>query len=95
MRLARRIGIVERETGDRAFRECVRFLQSYSIRKSCRASELDIALLAFGGQSGAGQLLTQKYCPPSDPCHHLSCPVAANGLCLAHRSGKSAASRNK
>ncbi len=85
MRLARRIGIVKRETGDRAFRECVRFLQAYSIGKSCRAAELDLALLAFGGQSRAGQLLTEKFCPASDPCHHPACPVAANGLCIGHR----------
>jgi 3-methyladenine DNA glycosylase Tag len=84
MRLARRIGIVERETGDRALRECVRFLQAYSIGKSCRASELDLVLLAFGGQTGASQLLTQRFCPPSDPCHHAACPVGANRLCMAH-----------
>jgi len=84
MRLARRIGIVERETGDRAFRKCVRFLQEYSIQKSCRAAELDWVLLAFGGQSGAGRSLTQNFCPASDPCHHTTCALGANSLCLAH-----------
>ena len=85
MRLARRIGIVEREAGDPAFRQCVRFLQAYSIGKSCRASELDLALLAFGGQTGAGQLLTQKFCPPSDPCRNTSCPLWQNRLCTARK----------
>ena len=85
MRLARRIGIVDRETGERAFRRCVRFLQAYSIGKSCRAAELDLALLAFGGQSGARRLLTQNFCPSSDPCHHATCPVGQNHLCMAHR----------
>jgi 3-methyladenine DNA glycosylase Tag len=84
MRLARRLGIVGREEGDRAFRECARFLQTYSIGESCRASELDLALLAFGGQTGASRLLTQRFCPPSDPCHHSACPLGANGLCMAH-----------
>ena len=83
MRLARRIGIVQRESGDTAFRQCVRFLQEYSIRNSCRAAELDLALLAFGGQSGARQLLTQNFCPASDPCHHAACLVGANRLCSA------------
>ena len=94
MRLARRIGIVNRETGDTALRECVRFLQAYSIEQSCRASELDLAVLAFGGQTGARQLLTQKFCPASDPCHHATCPVAANRLCMAHRLHVDNAERN-
>ena len=85
MRLARRIGIVDRETGERAFRQCVRFLHEYSISKSCRAAELDLALLAFGGQTGAGQLLTQRFCPASDPCHHATCVVGANHLCNARK----------
>ena len=91
MRLARRLGIVERETGDRALRVCVRFLQDYSIKNSCRAAELDWALLAFGGQSGARQSLTKKFCPPRDPCSHQACPVGANHLCMAHQpvQGKS------
>ena len=89
MRLARRIGIVDRETGERAFRQCVRFLQEYSITNSCRAAELDLALLAFGGQSGAVQLLTQKFCPPTDPCHHATCVVGANHLCAARSLTKS------
>ena len=85
MRLARRIGIVDRETGDRAFRQCVRFLQEYSIANVCRAAELDLALLAFGGQSGAAQLLAEKFCPSSDPCHHAACAVGANHLCNARK----------
>lgn len=85
MRLARRLGIVARETGDRALRQCVRFLQEYSIKNSCRAAELDWALLAFGGQSGAGQSLTQKFCPASDPCRHEACAIGANQLCVAHK----------
>jgi 3-methyladenine DNA glycosylase Tag len=84
MRLARRLGIVERETGDQAFRQCVRFVQEYSIKNSRRAAELDWALLAFGGQSGAGQSLTQRFCPASDPCDHPSCSVGLNHLCEVH-----------
>ena len=85
MRLARRLDIVARETGDRTLRQCVRFLQEYSIKNSCRAAELDWALLAFGGQSGAGQSLTQKFCPASDPCHHAACEIGKNRLCVAHK----------
>ena len=89
MRLARRIGIVDRETGERAFRQCVRFLQEYSITNACRAAELDLALLAFGGQSGARQLLTRNFCPASDPCHNLACRVGRNHLCSARKSNAS------
>lgn len=86
MRLARRLSIVERETGNRSLRQCVRFLQQYSIEISCRAAELDFALLAFGGQSGAKELLTENFCPPSDPCHHATCRLGVNRLCRAHLS---------
>ena len=89
MRLARRLGIVNRETGDRAFRQCVRILQEYSIATSRRASELDLALLAFGGQTGASQLLIEKFCPASDPCHNLACRVGRNHLCSARKSNAS------
>lgn len=84
MRLARRVGIVDRETGDRALRQCVRSLQAYSFAHSCRAAELDLALLAFGGQTGAGRLLSQRFCPPSDPCDHRACSLGRNWLCMAH-----------
>lgn len=87
MRLARRLGIVDRETGDRAFRQCVRFLQEYSIANSCRAAELDLALLAFGGQTGARQLLTRIFCPTSDPCRHAGCGIGRSRLCRAQRLG--------
>ena len=83
MRLARRIGIVDRETGDRAFRQCVRFLQECSITNAYRAAALDLALLAFGGQTGASKLLTHKFCPSSDPCQHSACLVGKNRLCKA------------
>ena len=75
MRLARRLGIVGREEGDRAFRECARFLQTYSIGESCRASELDLALLAFGGQTGASRLLTQRFCPAIRPLPSSRLPL--------------------
>jgi 3-methyladenine DNA glycosylase Tag len=93
MRLARRLGIVERETGDRSLRQCVRFLQVYSIKKSCRAAELDWVLLAFGGQSGASKSLTKKFCPPSDPCSNQACPLGANHLCMAHQPVRKKAQR--
>lgn len=83
MRLARRVGIVEREAGDRAFRQCVRFLQEYAIENSCRAAELDLAMLAFGGQTGASRLLRQKFCPAADPCDNTTCHLFSNGLCLS------------
>ena len=83
MRLARRIGIVERETGEHALRQSVRFFQEYSIANSCRAAALDLVLLAFGGQTGASQLIAQKFCPSSDPCHHSTCLVGKARLCRA------------
>ena len=84
MRLARRLGIVKRETGDRSLRQCVRFLQEYSIKNSCRAAELDWVMLAFGGQSGASRSLIQRFCPASDPCDHPTCFLGVNHLCEAH-----------
>lgn len=85
MRLARRIGIVDQENGESALRECVRSIQEYSIGRSRRAAVLDLALLAFGGQSGASQLLSKKFCSHSDPCLNETCTIGANHMCRARR----------
>ncbi|MEZ5325789.1 MAG: DNA-3-methyladenine glycosylase I [Verrucomicrobiales bacterium] len=83
MRLARRIGMVDRELGERQIRKAARSIQEYAVAQGIRAQAVDIQILAFGGQTGARELLTRRFCPASDPCHHNDCPVGNNGLCKA------------
>lgn len=86
MRLARRIGLAARETGDKAFRSTVRKLQEYAVARKKRVRFVDLQMLAFGGQSNASKMLKTLFCLPKDPCHHSACPLAHKGLCISHSS---------
>jgi 3-methyladenine DNA glycosylase Tag len=81
MRFARRIGLVEKETGDANLRSVVRQTQAYALDRGLRTSVVDLAILAFGGQTGARGLLRQRFCPPSDPCRHQSCDLGQKSVC--------------
>ena len=83
MRLARRIGLVERELGEPHFRAATKAIQRYAIERGLRARSLDLAMLAFGGQTGTRDLLSRRFCPPFDPCGNASCPLAGKLLCKA------------
>ena len=63
MRLCKKLGIVEKELGDKHFRRCVRFLQEYAVYRKISALSVDFALLAFGGQTWAGSLLETPVTP--------------------------------
>jgi len=63
MRLCKKLGIVEKELGDKHFRRCVRFLQEYAVSRKTSALSVDFALLAFGGQTWAGSLLKKPVTP--------------------------------
>ncbi|MDA7618301.1 DNA-3-methyladenine glycosylase I [Verrucomicrobia bacterium] len=86
MRLARRIGITEKETGDKAFRSTVRKLQEYAVARKKRVRYVDLQMLAYGGQSNASSLLKVKFCPVQKPCQHFSCPLIYNRLCMDHQN---------
>lgn len=81
MRLARRIGLVERETGEKHLRQAVRSVQEYSIKRRVRALSMDWYMLSFGGQTEAGRTLKAHFCPPRGPCRVHYCSVGRKGLC--------------
>ena len=83
MRLARRIDLVEGEGGERHLRSATREIQRYAIERGLRARAVDLMILAFGGQTGARDLLARRFCPPTDPCGNASCPLARKSLCEA------------
>lgn len=85
MRLARRIGVVPEETGDRHFRQAVRSLQEYAVSRGIRASAVDWELLAYGGQTEAGQQLTRPYCSPPGLCGSTNCEIGPARLCMDYR----------
>ena len=86
MRLARRIGMVERELGEKHIRNVARRVQEFAVARGIRAQAVDLQMLAFGGQTGSRELLRTRFCPASDPCSHPECPVGAIGLCKAAHS---------
>jgi len=86
MRLARRIGMTDRELGEKHLRAVAREVQDYAIRRGVRAQAVDLEMLALGGQTGARLLLSERFCPPSDPCRHTSCSLGRKGLCKASQS---------
>jgi len=81
MRLARRIGLVPRETGVRSLRDATRSVQKHAVQQGIRANAMDWYLLAFGGQSGAKRELTQQYCPSRGPCKNMLCAIGPAQLC--------------
>jgi len=68
MRLAHRIGLVPSEKGDLMFRQAARLIQQYAVDRALRPSQVDLALLAFGGQTNARLLLRQVFCPATASC---------------------------
>ena len=82
MRFARRIGLV---TGDANLRSVVRQIQTYALEPGLRGALVDLAILAFSGQTDARNLLRQRFCPSSDPCRHKACELGQNSLCIAFK----------
>lgn len=81
MRLARRIGLVEREVGERHLREAVWSLQAYSVLRGIRAAAMDWYLLSFGGQKEASESLRRRFCPSNGKCNANACAVGDKRLC--------------
>lgn len=81
MRLARRIGLVNSESGDKHLRLAVRTIQEYSVSRRVRAAAVDWHMLAFGGQTEAAQALTQRFCSTSGPCQVDHCGMGRRGFC--------------
>ena len=81
MRLARRIGIVDSETGESNLIKTVKEFQKYAVDRGIRLSAVDLCVLSFGGQTSARELLNVRFCPNSDPCHNKKCSVGSSYLC--------------
>ncbi len=84
MRLARRLGIINRETGDLQLRTVAKTIQELAIEKQIRAPAIDLALLAFGNQTRAQASINTNFCPSKDPCSHTHCLVGRGRLCEAY-----------
>jgi hypothetical protein len=82
MRLARRLGMVAKETGDRNFRTVVRMLQEYAVDRHIRVAALDWYMLAFGGQTEAVSYLTNRFCAGPGSCSNDACLIGGQRLCF-------------
>jgi hypothetical protein len=61
MKVAKNIGIVESDKGDKNFRIAVRFLQEYCLNRQIRPSIIDLYLLIDGGQKEMKKLVHPNF----------------------------------
>ena len=61
MKVAKKLSIVDNETGDKNFRKTVRFIQEYSVDRKIRPSIVDFYFLIDEGQMGAKKFVKQDF----------------------------------
>jgi 3-methyladenine DNA glycosylase Tag len=61
MKVAKKLNIVDNETGDKNFRKTVRFIQEYSVDRKIRPSIIDFYFLIDEGQMGAKKFVTKDF----------------------------------
>lgn len=61
MKVAKKLNIVDNETGDKNFRKTVRTIQEYSVERKIRPSIVDFYFLIDEGQMGAKKFVKQDF----------------------------------
>jgi len=61
MKVAKKLNIVDNETGDKNFRKTVRFIQEYSVDRQIRPSIVDFYFLIDEGQKGAKKFVVPEF----------------------------------
>jgi len=61
MKVAKKLNIVDNETGDKNFRKTVRFIQEYSVDRKLRPSIIDFYFLIDEGQMGAKKFVKPDF----------------------------------
>ena len=61
MKVAKKLEIVDNETGDKNFRQTVRIIQEYSVDRQIRPSIIDFYFLIDEGQMGARKFVTKEF----------------------------------
>lgn len=61
MKVAKKLNIVDKETGDKNFKKTVRFIQEYSVNRQIRPSIVDFYFLIDEGQMGAKKFVTPEF----------------------------------
>lgn len=61
MKVAKKLNIVDNETGDKNFRKTVRFIQEYSVDRKIRPSIVDFYFLIDEGQKGAKKFVNSDF----------------------------------
>lgn len=87
MRLARRLGMVDEEAGERNLRAVVQMLQEYAVNRQIQVAALDSYMLAFGGQTEAASFLTKHFCTGPGRCSNAACPIGIKRYCSDYSGG--------
>jgi len=61
MKVAKKLNIVDNETGDKNFRKTVKFIQEYSVDRQIRPSIIDFYFLIDEGQMGAKKFVRPEF----------------------------------
>ncbi len=61
MKVAKKLNIIDSETGDKNFRKTVRFIQEYSVNRQIRPSIIDFYFLIDEGQMGAKKFVRPEF----------------------------------
>lgn len=61
IKVAKKLNIVDNETGDKNFRKTVRFIQEYSVDRKIRPSIVDFYFLIDKGQMGAKKFVNPDF----------------------------------
>lgn len=61
IKVAKKLNIVDNETGDKNFRKTVRFIQEYSVDRQIRPSIVDFYFLINEGQMGAKKFVNPDF----------------------------------
>ena len=61
MKVAKKLNIVDNETGDKNFRKTVKFIQEYSVDRQIRPSIVDFYFLIDEGQMGAKKFVVKEF----------------------------------
>lgn len=61
MKVAKKLNIVDKETGDKNLRKTVKFIQEYSVDRQIRPSIVDFYFLIDEGQIGAKKFVVKEF----------------------------------
>ena len=61
MKVAKKIGMIEKQSGEKNLTKAVKMIQEYSLSRNIRPPVIDLYFLIDGGQAGAKKFVKKEY----------------------------------